>query len=62
MLRSFPNITIGLLVGIGGGAPTTHHDIRLGDIVVGSPGDGKHGIITYPIKQYQGFQEMGILS
>ncbi|UKZ73631.1 hypothetical protein TrVFT333_001279 [Trichoderma virens FT-333] len=33
MLHSFPNIRIGLLVGIGGGAPSAEHDIRLGDIV-----------------------------
>ncbi|KAH7231610.1 nucleoside phosphorylase domain-containing protein [Fusarium redolens] len=33
MLHSFPNIRIGLLVGIGGGAPGPNHDIRLGDIV-----------------------------
>ncbi|KAL0939532.1 uncharacterized protein CTRU02_206142 [Colletotrichum truncatum] len=33
MLRSFPSIKIGLMVGIGGGVPRTS-DIRLGDIVV----------------------------
>lgn len=32
--RTFPDIQIGLMVGIGGGVPTTA-DIRLGDIVVG---------------------------
>ncbi|UNI21117.1 hypothetical protein JDV02_007134 [Purpureocillium takamizusanense] len=46
--RSFPNITHGLLVGIGGGAPSRTADIRLGDLVVGCPsqrgGDG--GIIS----------------
>jgi hypothetical protein len=30
MLHSFPNIRIGLMVGIGGGAPSPKHDIRLG--------------------------------
>jgi nucleoside phosphorylase len=34
MMHSFPNIRIGLLVGVGGGAPSPKHDIRLGDIVV----------------------------
>ena len=34
MLHSFPNIRLGLMVGIGGGAPSKNHDIRLGDIVV----------------------------
>lgn len=35
LLDSFPNIRISLLVGIGGGAPSRKHDIRLGDVVVG---------------------------
>ncbi|KAG5771751.1 hypothetical protein H9Q72_001820 [Fusarium xylarioides] len=34
MRRTFPNIEIGLMVGIGGGVPL-NADIRLGDIVVG---------------------------
>jgi nucleoside phosphorylase len=34
MIKSFPNIKLWLSVGIGGGAPTAEHDIRLGDIVV----------------------------
>ncbi|KAG9569566.1 purine and uridine phosphorylase, partial [Aureobasidium melanogenum] len=33
MLSSFPNIRVGLMVGIGGGAPTAMNDIRLGDVV-----------------------------
>ncbi|KAI8260266.1 hypothetical protein K4K58_002090 [Colletotrichum sp. SAR11_239] len=36
MLESFPNIRLCLMVGIGGGAPSENHDIRLGDIVAGS--------------------------
>jgi nucleoside phosphorylase len=44
MLHSFPNIRIGLMVGIGGGAPSQKHDIRLGDIVVSAPRDGKGGV------------------
>ena len=39
MLHSFPNFRIGLMVGIGGGAPGKH-GIRLGDIVVSAPCDG----------------------
>jgi nucleoside phosphorylase len=31
IIHSFPNVRIGLMVGIGGGAPTREHDIRLGD-------------------------------
>lgn len=41
MLRSFPRIRFGLMVGIGGGAPSANkppnEDIRLGDVVVGVP-------------------------
>ncbi|KAG9237478.1 hypothetical protein BJ875DRAFT_532946 [Amylocarpus encephaloides] len=33
MLHSFPNIRIGLMIGIGGGAPSQKHEIRIGDIV-----------------------------
>lgn len=47
MLHSFPNIRIGLMVGIGGGAPSEKHDIRLGDIVVSAPRDGKGGVFQY---------------
>src|SRR2546421_6326181 len=41
MLNSFPNVRIGLMIGIGGGAPSRKHDIRLGDIVVSASSDGK---------------------
>ncbi|KAI9766614.1 MAG: hypothetical protein M1840_006425 [Geoglossum simile] len=47
MLHSFPNIRIGLMVGIGGGVPSQKHDIRLGDIVVSSPRNGKGGVFQY---------------
>src|SRR5271155_3004567 len=30
MLHSFPSMQFGLMVGIGGGAPSERHDIRLG--------------------------------
>ncbi|RYO78683.1 hypothetical protein DL764_010100 [Monosporascus ibericus] len=33
MVHSFPNIRISLMVGIGGGALSTKHDVRLGDVV-----------------------------
>ncbi|KAK7219686.1 hypothetical protein V2G26_007689 [Clonostachys chloroleuca] len=45
MMHSFPNLRIGLMVGVGGGAPSPSHDIRLGDIVVGASSDGKGGLI-----------------
>lgn len=64
MLRSFPNVRIGLMVGIGGGAPTLY-DIRLGDIVVSSPGEGKGGVFQHDFGktiQEQDFQETGFLN
>ncbi len=47
MLRSFESIRIGLMVGIGGGAPSKKHDIRLGDVVVGCPMHRAGGVIPY---------------
>ena len=65
MLHSFPNIRIGLMVGIGGGAPTRQHDIRLGDIVVSAPRDGKGGVSQYDFGktiQDQSFRTTGFLN
>ncbi|KAL6691296.1 putative wd40 protein [Trichoderma pleuroticola] len=64
LLRSFPNIRFGLMVGTGGGAPTSHHDIRLGDVVVSTPRDGKGGVFQYDFgktMQNQAFVETGFL-
>jgi nucleoside phosphorylase len=47
MMRTFCNIRIGLMVGIGGGAPNARHDIRLGDIVVSSRDGDKGGVMQY---------------
>ncbi|KAF4625129.1 hypothetical protein G7Y89_g13040 [Cudoniella acicularis] len=65
MLHSFPNIRIGLMVGIGGGAPSQKHDIRLGDIVVSAPRDGKGSVFQYDFGktiQDQTFRAMGFLN
>jgi nucleoside phosphorylase len=65
MLNSFPNVRIGLMVGIGGGAPSRKHDIRLGDIVVSTPADGKGGVIQYDFGktiQDQDFQHTRFLN
>lgn len=62
MTQSFPNIRIALMVGIGGGAPSLKHDIRLGDIVVGIPGNGESGVLQYDFGktiQGQSFQPTG---
>jgi nucleoside phosphorylase len=47
MLSSFPALRVGLLVGIGGGAPNANVDIRLGDVVVSMPQEVSGGVIQY---------------
>jgi len=47
MQYSFGAIRLGLMVGIGGGAPSEEHDIRLGDVVVSNPGKHDGGVIQY---------------
>jgi nucleoside phosphorylase len=64
MVRTFPNIRIGLMVGIGGGAPSKKHDIRLGDVVVSAPHNGKGGLFQYDFGktiQDQEFRTTGFL-
>lgn len=63
MMIHFPNLRIALMVGIGGGAPSRKHDIRLGDIVVSSPSSGQGGIYQYDYgKTVQGreFEQTGV--
>lgn len=65
MLHSFPNVRIGLMVGIGGGAPSKENDIRLGDVIVSSPRDGKSGVFQYDSGktiQSQSFHTTGFLN
>ncbi|KAI5264845.1 hypothetical protein E4T47_08655 [Aureobasidium subglaciale] len=65
MLNSFRNIRVGLMVGIGGGAPTAKDDVRLGDIVVSSPKNGTAGVYQYDYGktiQGQSFQQTGFLN
>ncbi|PNP58582.1 hypothetical protein THARTR1_01598 [Trichoderma harzianum] len=65
LLRSFPNVRIGLLVGIGGGAPSEKHDIRLGDVVVSAASANAGGVFQYDFgKTIQGetFQNTGFLN
>ncbi|KAF3223545.1 hypothetical protein TWF106_004935 [Orbilia oligospora] len=48
MRASFPFVKIGLMVGIGGGAPVLpQNDIRLGDVVVSEPVAGFGGVLQY---------------
>lgn len=65
LLRTFPNIRIGLMVGIAGGAPSKEHDIRLGDVVVSTPGNGRGGVFQYEFGkqiQNQDFESTGFLN
>jgi nucleoside phosphorylase len=64
MLNSFPAIRIGLLVGIGGGAPTSKNDIRLGDVVVSSAQPNIGSVYQYDFGktvQERSFQQTGVL-
>ncbi|PGG97105.1 hypothetical protein GX51_07506, partial [Blastomyces parvus] len=51
MLSSFPQIRVGLLVGIGAGIsrPEEGYDIRLGDIAVSQPHGHSGGVIQYDL-------------
>jgi hypothetical protein len=65
ILHNFPNVRIGLMVGIGGGAPSPQHNIRLSDVVVSIPLNGRSGVIQYDfgkIIQGQGFYPTGFLN
>ncbi|KAJ5722628.1 hypothetical protein N7488_000663 [Penicillium malachiteum] len=54
---SFPNIRLGLMVGIGGGVPGASNDIRLGDVIVAQPTGQYSGVIQYDFgKAVQGGQ------
>ncbi|KAH0042265.1 purine and uridine phosphorylase, partial [Aureobasidium melanogenum] len=65
MLHSFPNVRVGLMVGIGGGAPTAKNDIRLGDVVVSSRKGSAPCVYQYNYgKTIQGrsFEQTGFLN
>lgn len=53
MFKTFPNIRMTVLVGIGGGVPRStasersRNDIHLGDVIVGWPGDGGPACVYY---------------
>ncbi|KAJ5556316.1 hypothetical protein N7494_000231 [Penicillium frequentans] len=63
--NTFRSIQFGLMVGIGGGVPSSNADIRLGDIVVSQPADISGGVIQYDLgKALSGgrFQRTGMLN
>ena len=47
LMSTFRSITVPLLVGIGGGVPQPGHDIRLGDVVVGTPSSDHAAVVQY---------------
>ncbi|KAF1940357.1 kinesin light chain [Clathrospora elynae] len=53
MFKTFPNIRMAVLVGIGGGIPSPEvsenalENVHLGDVVVGWPGDGKPACVYH---------------
>ncbi|KAG9613436.1 purine and uridine phosphorylase, partial [Aureobasidium melanogenum] len=66
MLSSFPNIRIGLMVGIGAGIPRLEeYDIRLGDVVVSQPDGLCGGVVQYDLGKAGAdgsFQRRGMLN
>jgi nucleoside phosphorylase len=64
LLSSFHSIRFGLMVGIGGGVPSSVADIRLGDIVVSKPTGIHGGVVQYDYgKALSGaFQQTGMLN
>lgn len=62
--QSFPNVSLGLLVGVGGGAPKLpDHDVRLGDVVVGAPEYGP-AVVQYDLGKWtnDGFEVERVLN
>ncbi|OJJ60235.1 hypothetical protein ASPSYDRAFT_89112 [Aspergillus sydowii CBS 593.65] len=65
LLSAFPNVRYGLMVGIGGGAPSKKVDIRLGDVVVSKPVGRLGGVIQYDLGKSVGdgrFELTGMLN
>jgi hypothetical protein len=63
MGRTFPSITLRLLVGIGGGVPSRKVDIRLGDVAVSMPAGPYGGVVEYDLGKQTpaGFERKGFL-
>lgn len=65
MRNTFPNIRFGLLVGIGGGVPTSTDQgpLRLGHVVVSEPSGTKSGVVQYDHGKLDGeFHRTGVLA
>ncbi|KAL2796016.1 hypothetical protein BJX66DRAFT_324205 [Aspergillus keveii] len=65
MKATFPNLEYFLMVGIGGGAPSAAHDIRLGDVVASKPTGQYGGVVQYDFGKAlagKGFHRTGMLN
>jgi nucleoside phosphorylase len=64
MRATFKAIRFGLMVGIGGGVPSTEADIRLGDVVVSQPHTVHGGVVQYDVGKTtpSGFERTGSLN
>ncbi|KAJ0165377.1 hypothetical protein CTA2_11450 [Colletotrichum tanaceti] len=64
MARTFPSIKWRFFVGIGGGVPSSGHDIRLGDVVVSMPEGQYGGVVQYDLGKEtdEGFILKGFLT
>lgn len=65
LVSTFPRIQFGLMVGIGGGVPSTSNGIRLGDVVASKPVGKYSEVVQYGYgKVVQGgqFEPTGILN
>ncbi|RSL82678.1 hypothetical protein CEP51_004990 [Fusarium floridanum] len=62
MMSTFPAIKVGLVVGIGGGIPSS--DVRLGDVVVGTPDGIYPGVVQWDSgkAESEGFERTGALN
>jgi nucleoside phosphorylase len=62
MKSTFQSLRFGLLVGVGGGVPST--DVRLGDVVIGHPNKEHGGVVQYDFGKStpEGFQRTGSLN
>ncbi|KAI0430925.1 nucleoside phosphorylase domain-containing protein [Xylaria sp. FL1042] len=63
--KLFPNLWFSLLVGVGAGLPDLEQnpprDIRLGDVLVGLPGNDSSGVVAYDLGKDMGNDEILLL-
>ncbi|KAK6348998.1 hypothetical protein TWF730_009758 [Orbilia blumenaviensis] len=64
LMKSFRNVRYILMVGIGGGIPSSKHQVRLGDVVVSEPNEGCPGVVQSDFGKWEadGFRITGSLN